>query len=311
MTRFGLATSFALGAVGACGGGAASTTGAGPTDAGIPQESASGDDAGAPPDIVTELVGEMHLHQFPLGSHAWAAFVEPYVGIDAFAGQSITEIDTRATLVEGPCTLFVVPTCAPQCLGANYCWDTNTCKPLPAWTYFDAGEIDVTGSRDVPKMRFWFDAAVGSYASDPPPGSTKLFEGGEQLVLSGGTGDWALHSELPAPPPVVVTSPSFAQPLHLPTSGPLDVRWQSAGTDEVDILVSVSTSDGRAADVRCVTSDTGEMVVPADFVARFPAAPRSTRLEVQRSEQRIVPVAKRGYGVLVHAAFSAWMDGAD
>ena len=310
MSRVGFAGIVALGAVVSCGGGRGGAASSGTADdGGI--EAPAGDDAAGSPDVVTELVGEIHMHQFPLGMHAWAAFVQPSVPIDGFAGQSITEIDTRATLVEGGCTLFVAPMCSPQCQGASYCWDTNTCRPLPKWTDFDAGEIDVTGSLDVPLMRFFFDASIDSYASDPPPGMGKLFEGGEQLVLSGGTGDWALKSELPAPPPVIVTAPSFQQPLHLPSSGALDVRWQSAGTDEVDVLISVSTSDGHAADVRCVTSDTGELVVPADFVARFPAPPRSTRLEVERSEQRIVPVAKRGYGVLAHAAFSAWMDGAD
>lgn len=260
---------------------------------------------------VTMLAGEMHLHQFPLGSHAWTAFVEPAVPVSSVRGQSITEIDTDPTRVEGPCTLYVAPTCAPACDKSSWCRAPNECAPLPAWTYFDAGAITVTGSRDVPVIRFSFDTAAQAYVSDPPPGRAKLFEGGEALVVSGGRGDWAVAGQVTAPPAVVFVSPAAGDALRVPTSGAFDVRWQSEQTGEVDVLLAVSTSDGRAAEVRCVTSDTGEMLVPPDFVAALPPPPRSTRLEVMRSAQRTMPLAKPGFGVLVHAAYSAWMNGED
>jgi len=227
-------------------------------------------------------------------------------------GESITEVDTQATSVEGPCTVFVLPVCDPGCAPGQYCWSSDTCKPFPVWTPFDAGSFAVTGSQALSVVRFWFEPSVGAYESDPPAGSNvPLFRGGEALTLAGGQGDRSASTEVPAPIPVVLDAPSPLEPLHFPMSGPLDVRWESAGGDEMDLYLSVATNNSPGVEVRCVIGDSGAFTVPADVVARFPRPPRQIRIELQRTEQRIARAVRRGYGVLFHVAFSAWLNGAD
>jgi hypothetical protein len=152
---------------------------------------------------------------------------------------------------------------------------------------------------------------VGSYRSDPAPGAIVLFAGGERLVVRGGAGDDAFAGELPAPTPIVMTVPAPDVALHLPTSGAYAVAWTAGGSDEVDVVLAVSRSDGAGAQVRCTTGDTGALTVPASIIERLPAPPRSTRVEVDRTEQRIMPVARAGLGVLVHSAQTAWKNGQD
>jgi hypothetical protein len=266
----------------------------------------------AAPDQVEWLVGEVNLHQFPAGSDLWAAFLDPAPAIAEIQGESITEIDTQATGVEGPCTVFVLPLCDPSCAAGQYCWSNDSCKPFPRWTPVDAGAFVVTGSRELSLVRFAFDASAGGYVSDPAVGSNvQLFAGGEPLTLAGGEGDWSASTEVPAPMPVVLDEPSPQAPLHFPASGPMDLRWESAGADEMDVYLSVATNDAPGVQVRCVIGDTGAFTVPADIVARFPPPPRQIRIELQRTEQRIARAARPGYGLLFHVAFSAWLDGAD
>src|SRR5215472_15790447 len=78
---------------------------------------------------VTSFAGELHLHQFPDGSPVWAAFLGDPVPISALQGDSVTEVDTAITAVEGPCTLYVLPTCSPDCGGADYREAANRCAP--------------------------------------------------------------------------------------------------------------------------------------------------------------------------------------
>ncbi len=293
------AFAFALSACGA--GGAKGATGGAGVDA------APAPEAAGSPAPVTALVGELHLHQFPDGSHAWAAFIDPPLPMDALKGDSVTELDTAITKVEGPCTLYVTPTCTPDCAASAFCQAPNQCVPLPTWTYIDAGPIDVTGSSVVPQIRLFWDGPGDVYQADPPPGAGVLFAGGEDLRIVGGTGDYAFQGELPAPTRVVVRAPDLSQ-LQLPTSGPLDVVWVSEQTDEVEILVSASSSSG-SANIRCVTGDTGALTVPADFVEALPPPPRATRFEILRVEQRFLPIARAGQGLLVHAAQSTWANG--
>jgi hypothetical protein len=280
---------------------------------GSPLSGAGGAAPGAPaPDEVSWLIGEVHLHQFPVGSDQWAAFVEPPVGIHEVQGQSITETDTQATLVDGPCTAFVLPACTPACGASEYCWAPDDCRPFPRWGEFDAGSFAVDGSAVQPGIRFWFDPLQSRYASAPPAGSDEpLFAGGEPLTLRGGSGDWTATTEVPAPAPVVLQSPSPSTPLHFPSGGSWEIRWQAGGGDEMDVYLSVSAGNAPGVQARCVTGDAGFFVVPAAVVALFPAPPRQVRLELQRSEQRVARATRPGYGVLFHVAFSAWMNGED
>ena len=54
---------------------------------------------------VTSIIGEIHLHQFPSGGHAWAEFLDTALPVSDVRGDSITEVDTAPTMADGPCTL--------------------------------------------------------------------------------------------------------------------------------------------------------------------------------------------------------------
>jgi hypothetical protein len=83
-------------------------------------------------------------------------------------------------------------------------------------------------------------------------------------------------------------------------------------SDEMIIRVFASSIDGTSAtNIRCDTGDTGSLTIPADFMAALPPPPRSTRIVVERAEQRIVPTSRAGVGVLLHAAQTTWKNGQD
>jgi hypothetical protein len=50
-------------------------------------------------------------------------------------------------------------------------------------------------------------------------------------------------------------------------------------------------------------------MVPEPLIARLPPPPRSMSLEVERDEERILPTARAGAGLLVHAAHSDSISG--
>jgi hypothetical protein len=295
-----------------CSGGAAGTTSAGTSPPPSPAGTTHGDSDAAPPADVTSLVGEVHIHQFPRGSHAWATFLDAPVPLSAQKGDSITELDTAPTKIDGPCVLYQTPVCSPNCTGATYCSAADTCSPLSPPTYVDGGEVDVTGSQLVPTVRLWAEGAQASYRSDPAPGAVQLFAGGELLAFADTTASFAFTGQLPAPVAVAVTQPDMTQPLHLPASGPLPLAWVTEHTDEMVVRVyASSTATGQSAYIRCDTSDTGALTVAADLVAGLPAPPRSTRLEIERTEVRIFSTDRPGIGVLTHAAQTSWENGQD
>jgi hypothetical protein len=269
--------------------------------------------AGAPPDVplpaaVERLVGEVHLHQFPAGSHAWAGFPEAPVAVGDVHGDQLFEIDDPIAAAEGACVLFVQPSCAAGCAGASYCAAADRCAPLPHVVDVDGGEVDATGSSLQPAIRMWFAGADSTYASEPPPGPANLFAGGEELVVTDGTLGFAFRARVEAPAPMVVTSPDLTQP-DVALSGALALRWTPGGADQVVVVLSDSAHDGEAAWVRCVTADLGELDVPASLIGALPPAPRDLRIEVERDQERLVPVARdgaSGLGVLLHASFTAW-----
>ena len=63
--------------LGACGGGPAK---------------AATEDPQLPGDSVTSVVGEIHLHQFPLGAHGWATFIEPPVPLAELHGAELVHL---------------------------------------------------------------------------------------------------------------------------------------------------------------------------------------------------------------------------
>jgi hypothetical protein len=203
-----------------------------------------------------------------------------------------------------------MPSCTPECLGDTFCYAPGACATLPSWRYVDGGPVEVTGGLLVPLIRMWWDAPAAVYESDPPPGGPQLFVGGEDLEILGGTGDFAFCGDIPAPKRVALWSPDPNAHLQLPVGVALQIAWTSEETDEIEVLITAS-GDSGAAEIRCVTSDTGALTIPADLMGALPSPPRQTRFEILRTEQRFVPIARAGAGVLVHAAQSTWMNGSD
>jgi hypothetical protein len=271
------------------------------------------DDAAAPTlaaNGVTELVGEVHLHQYPGGTHAWTAFVDQGLPVDAAKKDSITEIDTVVTSQEGPCVLRVAPDCTQACPGPTFCFAPDTCQDLPTWKYIDGGEVDVTGSSIVPLIRMYWDATSAGYDSQPAPGAPELFAGGDPLRLAGGTGDFIFEQSVQAPSGVTLLTPDPGSDLHL-APGALAVTWAPDVSDAIEILITSQASSGASAVIRCVTTDTGALTVPADMIDALPPPPRQTSFQILRNDDRIVPVARAGAGIFVHAAQTTWINGVD
>lgn len=282
-------------------GGAACSSSRAPVDDFLPPSTAP----------VVAAVGELHLHQFPLGSHAWAAFVDAPVPLAQIAADELAVIQTKPTQVSSGCELYQPAHCSPACASNAFCEADGVCKSLPLAKYVDAGDVHVTGSATLPALRLFFDPASGSYASDPPPGATKLFDGGERLVVRGGHGRWSFEAAIPAPKAVVVTAPDLSLDLHLPLDAAFDVAWQSESASSIVVTINASRADGDYGYVRCATSDTGKLSVPREMMAALPRPPRDIRLEVERQEQKAFPTATDGLGVIVHAAQSTWKNGAE
>jgi hypothetical protein len=284
-------------------------------DPGGGAQTAAGDDAavGVPsPDAgaVTALVGEVHLHQFPGGTHAWTSFVAQNVPVDAARKDSITDVYTAATSQEGPCALYVAPTCTTACLGSTFCYAPDTCQALPTWKYIDGGQVQVTGSSLVPLIRMWWDASSSGYDSQPAPGAPQLFAGGDILDLAGGAGDFAFEQRVAAPNVVTLMTPDPSTDLHL-MPGPLAVTWVSDVSDTIEILVTSQATSGASAAIRCVTTDTGALTIPGDMVNALPPPPRQTSFQILRNNIGIVPVARPGAGIFVHVAQTTWVNGVD
>lgn len=265
----------------------------------------------AGPNVVDQLAGEIHLHQFPAGSHAWAGFLPETLSVHHLHTDQLIELTFEPASRDGACALYVTPSCQPQCATGTYCAATGSCRAAPMPRYLDVGEIRVTGSRIVPAIRLFYDPVVTTYGSEPPPGSALLWQGGEKLSVRGGRGDFAVAGFVNAPNPVRVTRPDLTVPLRFPRDAALDLAWQADGANQMVITLHASTRDGRAAYIKCVTADTGSLPVPKAMMAALPPPPRDIRIEVERSEERILPIARRGVGVIARAAFSAWANGTE
>jgi hypothetical protein len=284
-----------------------------PGDAAAPDASVGEDEASfLVPDAagITELVGEMHLHELPGGSHAFADFVAGGVPVSAASQDTITEVDTAVTEAEGPCALSLVPTCTPGCTGTSFCYAPDSCQPFPSWQYIDGGQIVVTGSSVIPEIRMWWDPSASTYDADPAPGAPSLFAGGDMLHIVGGMGPSAFVEDVVAPQPIALLAPDPNADFHM-MPGALDVRWTSEGSDDIEILVTSQAASGALGSIRCVTTDTGSLTVPADMMNAMPPPPRQTSFEILRNDTRVVPVAQKGEGVYVHVGQTTWLDGLD
>lgn len=220
------------------------------------------------------IVGHIGVHQFALGSHAWANFGGP-IGLQQYTGDDPYGVEPPATRTAGGCALHVMSALDP---------------PKRVWR--DAGEVEVLGG--VERLRMWFFGA--GYATEPAAGSARLFRGGEQLVIRGR----GFQTTIAAPSIPEVTDP---RELH----APFVVRWKSEASPAMVLVLTASPRDGRAsAYIRCATADVGALTFPEDLVSALPAAPRDLRLDIERYDERLATTPE-GDGVLVRVAHTAWL----
>jgi hypothetical protein len=277
-------------AFGACGPG-------GTPDAGAPDARAAS---------VTELVGEVHLHQFPRGSHAWAAFLRDPLPAGVVHSHTIVDLEPPASEYVGACALYETPRCDPPCGSGTWCAATDRCAPLEPLVFVDGGEVRVAGSTVVPEIRMWFESEGATYLSSPAPGDSQLFAGGDLLGIQGGRGELAFAVDVRAPLAVEVTSPDLSAAVSVQADRDFEIVWASAGQGTVVVTLLASRDDGRAAHIRCLSADAGALSIARALLARLPPPPRSMRLEVDRDEERVAQVARRGAGVLVHVTQTTW-----
>ena len=268
-------------------------------------------DVGSTSAPVTRLIGEIHLHQFPLGSHAWAGFLANPMPLARAHPDQLVEYELAPTAKDGNCTLFQEPSCTPGCQPSSYCSATDTCSRFEPLRFVDAGEVAVVGSSVLPKLRMFFNGPESTYDTQPPAGTIQLFKGGDRLDIRGGTGAFAFSGSMPAPMPVKVIAPDLGKDLHLPLDGDLRVDWVSEESLSVALIITVSAHDGPLAYIRCNTADVGSLTVPRSMMAALPRPPRDTRFELERYEERVFATARPGVGIFVNAAQSTWANGSD
>lgn len=261
---------------------------------------------------VTQLIGSLFLHEFPAGGHGTLTVIDKPISLAELDGREPFSLPYAATVREGSCQLYRKPSCSPPCPSGSLCSAPGRCTPVATLLNIDMGEVRVTGSLTAPLIRLWFIAPSYGYDVDPAPGAAKLYAGGERLHVTGGRGPYALDATFTAPIPVVVYEPPDQQPLHLPTTGPFTVRWEPAGGSLMALLVIASTADGDWGNIRCLLPDSGAFTVPASLMSALPPPPRAVRFELERDEEVLVPMPLGpGAGMIVHAAFTAWQNGAD
>jgi hypothetical protein len=274
---------------------------------------AASDPAPAPAGNVTALAGALLLHQFPAGGHSSLIVVDHPVGVADFEGREPFSLPYPTVVRQGPCRLYQNARCTPACADGQLCTAPQVCTPISPLLNIDIGEVRVTGGQLSPLIRFWFVAPSSPYDSDPEPGPTNLFAGGERLTVTGGRGAYTLNAHFPAPIPVAVLAPSPQGPLHLPVHDAFTLRWRPEGGSLMAIWVDASRTDQSWGAIRCLVPDSGEFTVPASLMAALPPPPRDVHYELERDEEVLQPLPQLGPGVgmLAHAAFTAWQNGND
>ena len=123
------------------------------------------------------------------------------------------------------------PNPKPGEFSAKIFWGDGTSSA--AFILPDQSAFDVRGSHLWPTIALRYAGESTTYAATPAPGRDRLFSGGEELLITGGAGPFALagRTRISAPVDVVVTRPDLTLPLHLPTATALDVAWVGEGAE--------------------------------------------------------------------------------
>jgi hypothetical protein len=227
------------------------------------------------------LYGEVHVHQFPGGSHPAALFLA--AGVPPVTGDTVVP-DAAPLASAGGCDLFT-----PD-------------RPPPAITApVDGGAVHIRGGRLAGAVDLRWGRRSG-YLAQPPfvPGTT-VFAGGEPLEFSGdGATAPAFHGTLRAPMPLELRAPDRLERL-----AGLVIEWVPGTAERVLVTAIASTSDGRFAVLKCVASDgAGRVTLPASLVERMPPPPRDLQLEVRRDA-----IGRAPPGIILHASWALRLTG--
>jgi hypothetical protein len=257
------------------------------------------------PRPITQLAGEIHIHQFATGGHVGAELVMPPIPLASAGLASLLEIPYAVAATAGACRAVVRPYCSMDCPPRQFCVARDTCGGWPDEAPTEAGAIDITGGQRTARVDLAWQPDRAMYL--PSPLGASVFTGGELLhVHAAGGALQAFSADIVAPHTLVLTQPEVA-PLRLPTVGPLALAWVPDATDntgEIRALLTVDDVQGQATTwIQCEAADgDGSLVVPESLVALLPPPPRNYILEVTRNVVTIAPLGDDGVGVRVHAA---------
>jgi hypothetical protein len=241
--------------------------------------------SGASPPV-SRLYGEVHLHEFPGGTHPGALFVDEPVARATVRGDSVLPPTMAPSARAGACELVESGAACPA-----------PCRP-PAFA--DAGRVRIDGTR-VP-VELALDRESASYLPTVPlAAGTLLFDGGEELIVRGdGAGAPGFAGEVRAPMPLTLRGP-----MPLTAADGVLVSWAPDRSTAITITLVASTTDGRFAIVTCGAADAdGALRVPDELIARLPAPPRDLQLQVSRDQIAYAPATVAGEGVVLHAGYA-------
>lgn len=254
------------------------------------------------------ITAEIHVHQYPGGSHLTAGFLERPVPFRPELDEQLVHFHDTYAAREGECALTVSSRCTPTCDGdREFCALGGTCTPYEQLRFLDGGPVVVRGAPFADPIRLTYDAAGAYYVSDRPS-TEPVFIGGETLRVEVPGGPWALTTEIEAPIPAAPTSP--VAPLHVAADAPLRVEWPIA-RGSVMVRLHASNKLGEWANVACTGEDRGFAEIPRALIARLPAAPRDLTLELIRFHRKLLPLPRPGEQAAVIVAATSLLQGWD
>jgi hypothetical protein len=231
----------------------------------------------------TQLYGEVHVHQFPGGTHPAALFLAQAVATASVDGDTVVPSVTLPTVTMGACVLTLPSSCAPPC------------GPVP--DYIDGGAVHLRGERGG-AIDLMFAAETGGY--DAATQTERVFADGERITVRGdGAVAPPFSGEIVAPATLVAELPS---PLAVKSG--LAISWVPDRSDYLSLALAASTSDGSWGVVACRAADgDGQITVPPSLLAQLPPPPRQLSLSLSRDRLGYAD-GPAGEGILLHAGFA-------